>query len=146
MDDEDIIGPSNQVDKSLDLPQNFSFKGGSPPNLCKPSYLNLPFFLAFPNLGTRFLLRVVVCNIPDFWKVQKSQKFETFWIHVTQATKNPKKLKHKVIKHMNPMTLGIKSKHNTKSQTLRSFQEWMALHKGKHFTWSNPFYQNICST
>ena len=60
------IRPSNQVDKSLDLQQNISFKGGSPPNLCKPDYLNQSFFLAFPNLGTRFLLRVVVCNIPDF--------------------------------------------------------------------------------
>ena len=108
MDDEDIIRPSNQVDKSLDIPQNFSFKGGSPPNLSKPYYLNLSFFLAFPNLGTRFLLRVVVCNIPDFGKVQKSQKFETFWIHVMQGTKNSKKLKQKCYITYESNNVGIK--------------------------------------
>jgi hypothetical protein len=45
------------------LPTKVSFKGGSPPNIPNPS-----FFLASPNLGTRFLLRVVVCNIPKFSK------------------------------------------------------------------------------
>jgi hypothetical protein len=43
------------------LPTKVSFKGGSPPSIPNPSFL-----LASPNLGTRFLLRVVVCNIPDF--------------------------------------------------------------------------------
>jgi hypothetical protein len=41
------------------LPTKVSFKGGSPPSVPKPS-----FFIASPNLGTRFLLRVVVCHIP----------------------------------------------------------------------------------
>jgi hypothetical protein len=43
------------------LPTKVSFKGGSPPSIPNPS-----FFLASPNLGTRFLLRVVVCHIPKF--------------------------------------------------------------------------------
>ena len=29
-----------------------------------------------------------LCNIPDFWKVQKSENFETFCFHVKQVTKN----------------------------------------------------------
>jgi hypothetical protein len=29
-----------------------------------------PLFLASPNLGTRFLLRVVVCHIPKIWNVK----------------------------------------------------------------------------
>jgi hypothetical protein len=47
------------------LPTKVSFKGGSPPNIPNPS-----FFLASQNLGTRFLLRVVVYHIPKFgmWK------------------------------------------------------------------------------
>jgi hypothetical protein len=41
--------------------EEFSFKGGS--HLGNP---NLSFFLASPISRTRFLLRVVVCNIPRF--------------------------------------------------------------------------------
>ena len=85
--------PSNHMDNSLDCPQKFLLRVVAHPTSVNPIFPNLSFFLAFPNLGTRFLLRVVVCNIPDFWKVQKSQKFETFWIHVMQANKNPLKLK-----------------------------------------------------
>jgi hypothetical protein len=40
------------------------FKGGSPPIIPNP-----PLFLASPNLGTRFLLRVVVCNIPRIYQI-----------------------------------------------------------------------------
>jgi hypothetical protein len=42
------------------LPTKVSFKGGNP---------NPIFFLASPISGTRFLLRVVVCNIPRFNKI-----------------------------------------------------------------------------
>lgn len=35
------------------------------------------------------------CNIPDFWKVQKSQNFETFVFMLMQATKNQMKCKNK---------------------------------------------------
>jgi hypothetical protein len=44
--------------------EEFSFKGGS--HLGNP---NLSFFLASPISGTRFLLRVVVCNIPRFYQI-----------------------------------------------------------------------------
>jgi hypothetical protein len=47
------------------LPTKVSFKGGSPPGIPNPF-----FFLAFPNLGTRFLLRVAVCHIPKIWNVK----------------------------------------------------------------------------
>jgi hypothetical protein len=47
------------------LPTKVSFKGGSPPSIPNPS-----FFLASPNLGARFLLRVVVCHIPKIWNVK----------------------------------------------------------------------------
>jgi hypothetical protein len=67
-----------------------TFKGGSPPSIPNP-----PFFLASPNLGTRFLLRVVVCNIPRFYQslegnfcafvllrlIENSQEFKTFWVY-----------------------------------------------------------------
>jgi hypothetical protein len=46
------------------LPTKVSFKGGS--HLGNP---NPSFFLACPNLGTRFLLRVVVSNIPSFYQI-----------------------------------------------------------------------------
>jgi hypothetical protein len=47
------------------LPTIVSFKGGSPPSIPNPS-----FFLTSPNLGMRFLLRVVVCHIPKLWNVK----------------------------------------------------------------------------
>jgi hypothetical protein len=46
-------------------PTKVSFKGGSPPSIPNPS-----FFPASPNLGTRFLLKVVVCHIPKNWNVK----------------------------------------------------------------------------
>ena len=97
------------MNKKFRLPTKVSFKGGSPPNLCKPSYPNLSFFLAFPNLGTRFLLRVVVCNIPDFWKVQKSQKFETFCFHVMQVTKKPNEMQETKENNTYSNEIGIKN-------------------------------------
>jgi hypothetical protein len=46
------------------LPTEVSFKGGS--HLGNP----IPtFFLASPISGTRFFLRVVVCNIPRFYQI-----------------------------------------------------------------------------
>jgi hypothetical protein len=48
----------------LRLPTKVSFKGGS--HLGNP---NPSFFLASPISGTRFLLRVVVCNIPIFYQI-----------------------------------------------------------------------------
>jgi hypothetical protein len=66
--------------------EEFSFKGGS--HLGNP---NLSFFLTSPISGTRFLLRVVVCNIPRFYQIlgeifvfillmliENSQRFKTF--------------------------------------------------------------------
>jgi hypothetical protein len=47
------------------LPTKVFFKGGSTPSTPNPF-----FFLASPNLGTRFLLRVVVCHIPKIWNVK----------------------------------------------------------------------------
>jgi hypothetical protein len=49
------------------LPTKVSFKGGSHLDTLNPSTVQ-----ASTNLGTRFLLRVVVCNIPSFY-----QKFGT---------------------------------------------------------------------
>jgi hypothetical protein len=46
------------------LPTKVSFKGGSHLGNPKPT-----FFLASPISGTRFLLRVVVCNIPRFYQI-----------------------------------------------------------------------------
>jgi hypothetical protein len=46
------------------LPTKVSFKGGS-----HLGNLNPTFFLASPISGTRFLLRVVVCNIPRFYQI-----------------------------------------------------------------------------
>ena len=56
-----------------------------------------PIFLAFPKLGAIFFLRVVVCNIPGFWKVQKSQNFETFCFHAMQVTKNQMRQKKTIL-------------------------------------------------
>jgi hypothetical protein len=44
--------------------EEFSFKGGSHPDNLIPT-----FFLASPISRTRFLLRVVVCNIPRFYQI-----------------------------------------------------------------------------
>jgi hypothetical protein len=68
------------------LPTKVSFKGGSHLGNPKPT-----FFLASPISGTRFLLRVVVCNIPKFHQIlgeifafvlyvliEISQEFKTF--------------------------------------------------------------------
>ena len=74
IDVKDIINLATCCVRVFRLPTKVSFKGGREPNLCKHSYTNISFFLAFPNLGTRFPLRVVVCNIPDFWKIQKNHK------------------------------------------------------------------------
>jgi hypothetical protein len=46
------------------LPTKVSFKGGS-----HLGNLNPTFFLASPISGTRFFLRVVVCNIPRFYQI-----------------------------------------------------------------------------
>jgi hypothetical protein len=46
------------------LPTKVSFKGGS-----HLGNLNPTFFLSSPISGTRFLLRVVVCNIPRFYQI-----------------------------------------------------------------------------
>jgi hypothetical protein len=46
------------------LPTKVSFKGGSRLGNLIPT-----FFLASPISGTRFLLRVVVCNIPRFYQI-----------------------------------------------------------------------------
>ena len=62
-----------------------SFKGVSTPRCLNPETPNLFFFLASSNLGKRFLLRVLVCNIPWFWNVLKiTKKFKTFkcWIEI----------------------------------------------------------------
>jgi hypothetical protein len=66
--------------------EEFSFKGGS-----HLGNSNISFFLASPISGTRFLLRVVVCNIPRFYQIlgefflfillvliENSQGFKTF--------------------------------------------------------------------
>ena len=37
-------------------------------------------------------LLYICCNIPDFWKVQKSQKSETFVFLLKQATKKPNRV------------------------------------------------------
>jgi hypothetical protein len=68
------------------LPTRVSFKGGSHLGNPKPT-----FFLASPISGMRFLLRVVVCNIPRFYQIlgeifsfcfvcliENSQGFKTF--------------------------------------------------------------------
>src|SRR3954452_16472266 len=72
--------PSTTQDKVL--PTKVSFKGGSP-----PSHIPDPtFFLAFLRIsGTRFLLRVVVCNIPKFskfWNMKRKFKNECFPCYV----------------------------------------------------------------
>jgi hypothetical protein len=46
------------------LPTKVSFKGGSHLGNPVPT-----LFLASPISGTRFLLRVVVCNIPRFYQI-----------------------------------------------------------------------------
>jgi hypothetical protein len=46
------------------LPTKVSFKGGSHLGNPMPS-----FFLTSPISGTRFVLRVVVCNIPRFYQI-----------------------------------------------------------------------------
>ena len=64
--------------KNSRLPTKVSFKGGSPASCINPEIPNPSFFLASPNLGTRFLLRVVVCNNPsfsNFWKIRKIKNF-----------------------------------------------------------------------
>jgi hypothetical protein len=50
--------------KYLDYLQKISFKGGSHLGNLKPT-----FFLASPISGMRFLLRVVVYNIPRFYQI-----------------------------------------------------------------------------
>jgi hypothetical protein len=66
------------------LPTKFSFKGGSPPSIPNPS-----FFLASPNLGTRFLLRAVVCHIPKFGmrKINKIGTMFVILIEISQGIK-----------------------------------------------------------
>jgi hypothetical protein len=60
---DDPVPSQNQDVPTMNLkprpPTKVSFKVGSPPRTPNPS-----FFLASPNLGTRFLLRVVLCHIP----------------------------------------------------------------------------------
>jgi hypothetical protein len=78
------------------LPTKVSFKGGS--HLGNP---NPSFFLSSPISGTRFLLRVVVCNIPRFYQIlegnfcafvllrliENSQGFKTFWVYLKALLK-----------------------------------------------------------
>ena len=49
-----------------------------------------------------------MCNIPDFCKVQKSQKFETFVFMIMQATKNSLKLKQQCNITYNSNVIGNK--------------------------------------
>ena len=61
--------PKESVSRNITEELKKNLRGYPKPNL---------FFLAFSNLGTRFLLRVVVCNIPKFskfWNV-KINKFD----------------------------------------------------------------------
>jgi hypothetical protein len=57
--------------ENLDYPQKFLLRVVA--HLEPQTHLS---FLASPNLGTRFLLRVVVCHIPKIWnvKINKNKK------------------------------------------------------------------------
>ena len=76
--------------------------------------------------------------------MQKSQKFETFWIHVMQATKNPIKSKQPCIITYSSNVIGNTNPIITlKHKPQKPLQEQMFLHKRKP-TFDQTLYNKSC--
>jgi hypothetical protein len=97
------------------LTQKVSFKGGSHLDNPKPS-----FFLASPISGTRFLLRVVVCNIPRFYQIlgEILLLFCVHWLKIHSDLKTFWLLKNFIMKTI-PNSLLILEEHLSEKPNIK---------------------------